>query len=95
MQLIDRIIQKSRSWSGFDNSSLITQGEIILISFVEGVVTDTPFEVVAADISYNIILGRSWIYDMGAIPSTLHQVKKFPFKWGIRQIKDIKGRPEK
>lgn len=37
--------------------------------------------------AYNVIMGRPWIHDMKAIPSTLHQVIKFPSKWGTQQIR--------
>ncbi|XP_009625555.1 uncharacterized protein [Nicotiana tomentosiformis] len=72
MQAIDRVIPKARSLSGFDNSSAITKGEIILSSFAKGVVKDTKFQVVDANMAYNIILGRPWIDDKDAVPSTLH-----------------------
>ena len=45
------------------------------------------FLVVDSQLAYNIILGRPWIHDMGAVPSTLHQMVKFPTPWGIRIIK--------
>lgn len=34
---------------------MITQGNITLITFTEGVAKDTPFQVVATDMAYNII----------------------------------------
>nr|XP_033513545.1 uncharacterized protein LOC117278214 [Nicotiana tomentosiformis] len=37
--------------------------------------------------AYNVILGRPWIHNMDVMPSTLHQVIKFPSKWGIQQIR--------
>ncbi|XP_009587219.1 uncharacterized protein [Nicotiana tomentosiformis] len=87
MQANDHIIPKAQSFSGFDNLSVITKGEIILTIFIEGVVKDTKFQVVDADMAYNIILGRPWIHDMDVVLSTLHQVIKFPSQWGIRQIR--------
>ncbi|XP_070057892.1 uncharacterized protein [Nicotiana tomentosiformis] len=72
---------------GFDNSSVITKGEIVLTTFAEGVIKDTKFHVIDADMAYNMILGRSWIHDMDVVPSTLHQVIKFPSQWGIQQIR--------
>ncbi|XP_070002647.1 uncharacterized protein [Nicotiana sylvestris] len=74
MQAIDHVIPKARSLSGFDNSSVITKGEITLSTFAECVMKDTKFQVVDADIADNIILGRPWIHDMDAVPSTLHQI---------------------
>ncbi|XP_070022345.1 uncharacterized protein [Nicotiana sylvestris] len=45
------------------------------------------------DMAYNMILGRPWIHEMDAVPSTLHQVIKFLSQWGIRKIHDITGIP--
>ena len=47
----------------------------------------TKFLLVDCDSSYNMILGRPWIHGMGAVPSTLHQMVKFPTPWGIRAIR--------
>ncbi|XP_070049440.1 uncharacterized protein [Nicotiana tomentosiformis] len=86
MQANDKVIQKARSLSGFDNSNVITEGEVMLTRFAEGVVKDTKFQVIDVDMEYNIILGRPWIHDIDVVPSTLHQVIKLPSQWGIRQI---------
>ena len=34
-----------------------------------------------------MILGRPWIHDMKAVPSTYHQTVKFPTPWGVQEIK--------
>ena len=47
----------------------------------------TKFLVVDCQSPYNIVLRRPWIPGMGAVPSTLHQVIKFPMPWGMRAIK--------
>ncbi|XP_019257609.1 PREDICTED: uncharacterized protein LOC109235810 [Nicotiana attenuata] len=86
IQVDDKLVPKARTLSGFDNSSVITKGEIILTTFTEGVVKDTKFQVIDMDMAYNVILGRPWIHEMDVVPSTLHQVIKFPSQWGIRQI---------
>ncbi|XP_070011128.1 uncharacterized protein [Nicotiana sylvestris] len=78
MQANDTLIPKPRTLSGFDNSSVVTNGKIILTTFAEGVIKDTKFQVVEMDINYNMILGRLWIHKMDIVPSTLHQVIKFP-----------------
>ncbi|XP_009586878.1 uncharacterized protein [Nicotiana tomentosiformis] len=77
MQTNDKVIPKAQSLSGFDNSSFFTKGEVVLTTFAEGVIKDTKFQVIDADLDYNIILGRSWIHDIDTVPSTLHQVIKF------------------
>nr|XP_016462463.1 PREDICTED: uncharacterized protein LOC107785634 [Nicotiana tabacum] len=86
-QANDKVIPKVRSLSGFDNSSVITKGEVLLTIFAEHVVKDTNFHVIEANMTYNIFLGRLWIHDMDVVPSTLHQLIKFPSQWGIHQIR--------
>ncbi|XP_070005841.1 uncharacterized protein [Nicotiana sylvestris] len=78
MQANDKLIRKAHTLSDFDNSSVVTKGEIILTTFAEGVVKDTKFQVVEMDMAYNMILGRPWIHEMDVVPSTLHQIIKFP-----------------
>ncbi|XP_075098862.1 uncharacterized protein LOC107823848 [Nicotiana tabacum] len=81
------VIPKIRSLFEFDNSSVVTKGEVVPTTFAEGVIKDTKFQVIDADMTYNIILGRPWIHDMDVVPSTLHQVIKFSSQWGIRRIR--------
>ncbi|XP_075082240.1 uncharacterized protein LOC142166795 [Nicotiana tabacum] len=40
----DKVIPKARTLSGFNNSSVITKGEVLLTTFAEGVVKDTMFQ---------------------------------------------------
>ena len=55
--------------------------------YAEGINMSTKFLVIDCDSSYKMILGRPLIHDMGAVPSTLHQMVKFPTPWGIRAIR--------
>ncbi|XP_070018066.1 uncharacterized protein [Nicotiana sylvestris] len=86
MQAEDKMIPKAHTLSGFDNSSILTKGELTLTIFTEGVIKDTKVQVVDIEMAYNMILGRPWIHEMDVVPSTLHQVTKFPSPWGICQI---------
>lgn len=43
MQAEDKMISKAHTLSGFDNSSVITKGEVILTTFAAGVVKETKF----------------------------------------------------
>ena len=38
------------------------------------------FHVIKVDSSYNMLLGRPWLYALGAVASTLHRRLKFPSK---------------
>ena len=81
------LIRKATPLIGFSGEIKRTTGETILPTYAEGVNLHTKFLVVNCHSSYNGILGRAWIHDMGAVPLTLHQIIKFPTPWGIRAIK--------
>ncbi|XP_013608051.1 PREDICTED: uncharacterized protein LOC106314774 [Brassica oleracea var. oleracea] len=66
---------------GFSGEVEQIAGEVTLPVYAEGVNTSTKFLVVGCDSSYNMILGRPWIHGMAAVPSTLHQMVKFPAPW--------------
>ncbi|XP_070002171.1 uncharacterized protein [Nicotiana sylvestris] len=75
MQTEDKLIPKAHTLSGFDNSSVLTKGEVILTTVTKGVVTDTKFQVVDIEMAYNMILERPWIHDIDVVLSTLHQLQ--------------------
>nr|XP_009597619.1 uncharacterized protein LOC104093561 [Nicotiana tomentosiformis]XP_016496920.1 PREDICTED: uncharacterized protein LOC107815801 [Nicotiana tabacum] len=77
-KLTGSIILATKLLTGFNLASVTTRGEILLPTNAKGVTKSTLFEVVDGDIGYNIILGRPWLHDMKAIPSTYHQLLKFP-----------------
>lgn len=48
----------------------------------------TPVEFFVKDVPslYNLIVGRGFIYDLGAIASTCHQVIRYPREKGVEEI---------
>ncbi|XP_013665270.2 uncharacterized protein LOC106369696 [Brassica napus] len=72
---------------GFSGEVKQTAGEVVLPVYAEGINLSTKFQVVDCQSAYSMILGRPAIHDMGAVPSTLHQIVKFPTPWGIRAIR--------
>ncbi|XP_056850766.1 uncharacterized protein LOC130500083 [Raphanus sativus] len=72
---------------GFSGEVKQTLGEVLLPAYAEGINQATKFLVVDCPSSYNVMLGRPWVHDMGAVPSTLHQLVKFPTPWGIKAVK--------
>ena len=72
---------------GFSGEVKQTAGEVVVPVYAEGINLSTKFLVVDSESAYNMILGRPWIHDMEAVPSTLHQIVKFPTPWGIRAIR--------
>ena len=72
---------------GFNGEVQRSVGEIMLPTEVKGVNLQTPFVVVDFPSPYNVIMGRPWIHEMGAISLMYHQVIKFPTPWGIQEIR--------
>ena len=81
------LTRKATPLVGFSGEVKQTLGEVLLPVYAEGINQATKFLVVDCPSSYNVILGRPWIHDMGVVPSTLHQLVKFPTPWGIKTIK--------
>ncbi|XP_070010075.1 uncharacterized protein [Nicotiana sylvestris] len=67
-------------------ASEMTKGEIILLVNMVGTIQDTKFHVIDGDMRYNALLGRPWIHSMRAVPSTLHQMMKFPTNDGVKIV---------
>ncbi|XP_028092886.1 uncharacterized protein LOC114293065 [Camellia sinensis] len=47
----------------------------------------TDFTVIDTPSLYNIVLGRPWLHAMRVVPSTLHQLLRFPTEFGIEEVK--------
>ncbi|XP_070003296.1 uncharacterized protein [Nicotiana sylvestris] len=86
LELLDQIIPASRVLNGFNMASETTKGETILPVNVAGTIQDTKFHVIEGDMRYNALLGWPWIHSMRAVPSTLHQMMKFPTKDGVKTV---------
>ncbi|XP_062080221.1 uncharacterized protein LOC133784976 [Humulus lupulus] len=82
-----KIIKKTTILIGFSGEQKNTLGEIELLVYAKGVNLCTRFLVVDSPSAYNVILGRAWIHEIAAVPSTYHQVLRFPTKWGVKEIK--------
>ncbi|KAI4313097.1 hypothetical protein MLD38_037869 [Melastoma candidum] len=63
----------------FDGAKRKPLGEIILEIIMGPAKFMTAFQVLETNSSFNMLLGRPWIHQAGAIPSTYHQNVKFPF----------------
>ncbi|XP_070002325.1 uncharacterized protein [Nicotiana sylvestris] len=87
-QLVLQVQIVPTTWvlSGFNMASETTKGEIILLVNVVRTIRETKFYVIDDDMRYNVLLGRLGIHKMRAIPSTLHQVLKFPTSEGIKTM---------
>ena len=72
---------------GFDGRMVIPKGHISLPVNMEGKETMVTFIVVTSFSPYMMILGRPWIYAIGAVPSTLHVKVKFRTEQGIAVVR--------
>ena len=66
-----------RVLSGFNGSSTTFLGDIILPVQASPVTLKVQFSVVQELSPFNVILGRTWLHYMKAIPSTYHQMVSF------------------
>ncbi|XP_070010670.1 uncharacterized protein [Nicotiana sylvestris] len=82
----DHIVPTSRLLNGFKMASETTKGEIFLPINVAGTLQDTRFHVIEGDMRYNALLGKPWIHNMRVVPSTLHQMMKFPTENGVKIV---------
>nr|VDD37544.1 unnamed protein product [Brassica oleracea] len=62
---------------GFTGKIKQTIGEVVLYVYAEEGNMSTNFLVINYASSYNVMMRRLWIHDMGAVPSTLPYVVKF------------------
>nr|XP_043639266.1 uncharacterized protein LOC122610337 [Erigeron canadensis] len=72
---------------GFSGETKYTVGEIRLPVYVGGMNSMHKLCVVDSLPGCNIILGRPWIHEMKAVPSTYHQCVKLPTPWGVVTVK--------
>jgi len=77
--LQDQIVLAVRVLNGFNMACETTKGGITLSVNVARTIQEAKFYVIEGDMSYNAPFGR-------AVPSTLHQILKFPTPEGIKTI---------
>lgn len=70
--------KKCTTLVGFSGETKRTIGKISLPTYAQVINLLQRFLVIDGESTYNIIMGRPWIHDLKPIPSTYHQVLKFP-----------------
>ena len=70
---LDHLSSAGKVLFGFSWATTLTVGDIVLSVKAGPVTQQVLFSVVENLLSYNAILGRAWLHDMKAIPSTYHQ----------------------
>ncbi|XP_059315801.1 uncharacterized protein LOC132066515 [Lycium ferocissimum] len=84
--LLDQIVPIAHVLNGFNMACETTKGEITLPVNAAGIIQHTKFYVIDGEMRYNALLGRPWLHIMRAVPSTLHQMLKFPTLEGVKII---------
>ncbi|XP_074267040.1 uncharacterized protein LOC141590343 [Silene latifolia] len=72
------LVQKAVPLVGFSGETKQSFGEIPIPTFAGGMKKQVRYLVIDGPSTYNVILGRPWIHEMKAVPSTYHQILKFP-----------------
>nr|XP_016450069.1 PREDICTED: uncharacterized protein LOC107774914 [Nicotiana tabacum] len=86
LRLLDQIVLATRALNGFNMASEMMKGEIIIPVTMASMTQDTKFHINQGDMRYNALFGQPWIHCIRAVPSTLHQIIKFPTKDGMKTI---------
>ncbi|XP_070010415.1 uncharacterized protein [Nicotiana sylvestris] len=84
--LLEQIMHASRVVNGLNMVSETTKVVITLPVNVVGTTQNVKFHVIEGDMRYNALLRKPWIHCMRAVPSTLHQMIKFPMNDGIKTV---------
>ena len=81
LKLKDEDLQAARTpLVGFSSKPVYPKGKISLRVQVGGACRQVDFLVVDVPSPYNVIMGRTWLHSMEAVPSTRHQKLKFPLE---------------
>ncbi|XP_074288322.1 uncharacterized protein LOC141613482 [Silene latifolia] len=83
----ENLIKKYVPLVGFIGETAHSVGEITIPTYIEGVNKLVRYLVIEGPTTYNVILGRLWLHQMKAVPSTYHQCLKFPTPWGTVTVK--------
>ncbi|KAI4387475.1 hypothetical protein MLD38_005303 [Melastoma candidum] len=74
----EKLPQSGLSIRAFDGAKRQAHGEVILEIKVGPTLFSSVFQILETAGSFNMLLGRPWIHQAGAVPSTLHQMVRFP-----------------
>ncbi|XP_074315390.1 uncharacterized protein LOC141651584 [Silene latifolia] len=81
------LVKKAIPLVGFSGETKQSLGEIVVPTFAGGMNKQVRYLVIDGPSTYNVILGRPWIHEMKAVPSTYHQSLKFPTPWRVQEIR--------
>ena len=80
---MDTIIPPPLTVRAYDNTSRKVMGTFKAPCKIGPTETIMEFHIMDITPNYNLLLGRAWLHPNGAIPFSLHQKMKIPWKGGI------------
>ena len=80
---VETIIPTPLTVRAYDNTSRKVMGTFKAPYKIGPIETIVEFDVMDITRNYNFLLGRTWLHLIRAIPSSLHQKMKIPWKGGI------------
>ena len=85
---VETIIPSPLTIGACDNTSRKVMGTFKAHCKIGPIHTIVEFHVMDITPNYNLLLERAWLHPIGAIPSSLHQNMKIPWKGGIAVVLD-------
>ena len=85
---VETIIPSPLTIRTYENTSRKVMGTFKAPCNISALETIMEFHVMDITPNYNLLLRRAWLYPIGAIPSSLHQKMKIPWKGGIAMVID-------
>ncbi|KAJ4851558.1 hypothetical protein Tsubulata_034837 [Turnera subulata] len=86
---LDDFTPSRQTIRAYDNAEREVLGTITLEVNFGPVAFPIEFQVLNIASSFNLQLGRPWLHQAKAVPSTLHQMLKFPHNGGIVQVHEL------
>ena len=83
---METIIPSPLTVRAYDNTSRKVMGTFKASCKIRPTKTVVEFHVMDITPNYNLLLGRAWLHPNGAIPSSLHQNMKIPWKRRIATV---------
>ena len=80
---VETIIPSPLTVRAYDNTSRKVMRTFKAPCKIGPMETILEFRVMDITPNYNLLLGRAWLHPIGAIPSSIHQKMKIPWKGGI------------
>ena len=80
---METIIPSPLTVKAYDNTSRKVMSTFKAPCKIRPLETIVEFHVMNITPNYNLLLGRAWLHPNAAIPSSLHQKMKIPWKGGI------------